>query len=199
MCLIQNPRIFETTIPKAKIFIVAIFAPFQPRLLEYGQASSLRTPPAGLLMFAPSFCNEAKTEPPRTAAIAADFRAHARPQPPCTAPLVRPRPGISKGQSLGNWKAGRTSGRDGRLRSARGRNSNALAAQGGDSVFIPPPKGSLKPKQASQQCSQRNRLFIFESAMPAGTSSATDKNLFSRIPTQRHFQQMGSPRTDERE
>jgi hypothetical protein len=56
-----------------------------------------RTPLAGPIGFAPAFCNEAKKESPRSAAIAAEFRAHARPQPSFTAPLPDlPRPDVQR-------------------------------------------------------------------------------------------------------
>ena len=62
--------------------------------------------------------NVTKIELPPVAAIMSEFRTHVRPQPSFTAPLVRPRLGIAATQSPRIGQGGRTSGREGRLRSS---------------------------------------------------------------------------------
>jgi hypothetical protein len=88
---------------------------------------------------------------------------------------------------------GRTSGREGRLRSARGRNSLAIAAEGGDSSF-PLPKDVAIRYQASQRRLQGQGLIIFEQTMPDGMSDVTDKTFDALKPEDRHPAGLGRAR-----
>jgi hypothetical protein len=66
-----------------------------------------------------------------------------------------------------------------RLRSARGRNSLAKAAVGGESSFAFVAEGCTESYQASQDRCQRRRIHLFEPAPHLVTSDITDKILFS--------------------
>jgi hypothetical protein len=121
------------------------------------------------------FVNGKKNKFPPSAAGISEFRAQARPQPSFTAPLVRPPLGIAEQRSLDNWKAGRTSGREGRLRSSAcsklrriGRGTRRLRSS---SIA----DGHPDSQQASQQCPRRQRLLAFEPTTLAGARSVTIK------------------------
>jgi hypothetical protein len=68
-------------------------------------------------------------------------------------------------------------GCEGRLRSARGRNSLATAAEGGDSSLRLAAKWCTESYRGSQHCPQRRRSSLYETAMPIGTKNITEKNL----------------------
>jgi len=68
-------------------------------------------------------------------------------------------------------------GRDGRLRSARGRNAAASIAAGGNSAFSFAAECRRERRLASQRFSQRQGGSLCESTGPVGTGYVTDKNL----------------------
>jgi hypothetical protein len=74
-----------------------------------------------------------KIQSPPPAAVVEEFRARARPQPSFATRLVRPPLEVAEARVACIRQGGRTTGRDGRLRSACGRNSAAMAAVRGDS------------------------------------------------------------------
>jgi hypothetical protein len=63
--------------------------------------------------------------------------------------------------------------RNGRLQ----KREKGFAAAGGDPIFFSFADGRRELQQASQRSYQRRRPLIFESAMPIGTKTITDKNL----------------------
>jgi len=121
----------------------------------------------------PPFAAANKTESPPSAAGVSEFRTQVRPQPSFTAPLVRPPLGIAARRPQRIRRGGRTSGRDGRLRSSTcskllctGRGTRRLQ-------LCSLPKGRPESQQAGQQCSQRRRIPVFEQAISFGTKLAT--------------------------
>ncbi|MGD0769035.1 MAG: hypothetical protein ABSB42_12695 [Tepidisphaeraceae bacterium] len=62
---------------------------------------------------------------------------------------------------------------------AQARKSLAFAAAGGNSTFFTLIDERRELQQASQRPSLRRRPLTFESAMPTGTKTITDKNLLS--------------------
>jgi hypothetical protein len=106
------------------------------------------------------------------------------PKPPPQYPLLKyeQAPASQDGpMKTGKTLYGRTSGRDfGRLKSARGRNSTTSAAKGGNQLLPPFAKCPPGPYQASQQCSQRQSIPLFEPVMPDGTRIVTDNNSSTR-------------------
>jgi len=123
-----------------------------------------------------------QNEPPRSAAIAAEFRAHARPQPSSHARLSDlPRPMAQRlrcRNSQGRSGSGAVKDGWGRIRV---RNSDRQAAEGGDSFAIPFAEGRRESYPASQPCSRRQPLPVFEPGNFDGTRIVTIKIFLKRF------------------
>jgi hypothetical protein len=124
-----------------------------------------------------------KTESPPSAANMPEFRTRVRPQPSFTAPLVRPPLGNAEDQTLDIWRAGRTSGRGGRLRSSMCSKLRCTRRSTRRLHFRFLADGRRELNQASQLCPQRRRLTVFEPAGLDGTRTAT-KRIFITLLTE---------------
>jgi len=132
-------------------------------------------------MFETSFCHEQNEFPP-LAANTEDYRAQALTSTVLHAHLSDlPALNARRPPPPSSGEVGRA-GLCGRLRSARGRNSLVIAAEGGNSSFSSLPREVAICYQASRQCSQRGPIRGFEPRTSFGTKNVTKKNLFQTVP-----------------